>query len=179
MKNKIFKNKGFTLFELLVVIAIITTISSILIVNLRRGEKKYQVQIVAQEIVQNIRKAQDMALASVRSAGQVPDYSYGLFFDKNDKNSYAIFGDMNRNNTYQGDPPDIEVDKISIESGIEIDSLSSGNQNLHITFSLPDGFTIIRPSADSAAITIRDANGTCPQDCKTIKIEDTGRISIQ
>ncbi|MDP2934746.1 MAG: type II secretion system protein, partial [bacterium] len=52
---------GFTLIEALVVIFVIGTISSMMIVNWRKNESQYQLQRAAQEIMQNIRKAQDFA----------------------------------------------------------------------------------------------------------------------
>lgn len=165
---------GFTLFELLVVIFIIALVSAILVINMRRSESQYKLQIGAQEIAQSIRRAQDMALSSFRYQGNVP-FAYGLFFDKQNRTSYRIFADINGNNKY--DAPDGNVDIINIEKGIEIGSLSR-EPRLHITFSLPDGFTEIEPSASSATITIKKTGGSCPQDCKEIIIERTGRISI-
>ncbi len=177
MKCKKSYKKGFTLIELLVVIAVIGIISSMLVVNWRKNEKQYQLQRATQEIVQNIRKAQDMALNSLEYQGEIPNYSYGVSFDSNDNDSYIIFGDRNGNNTYQAS--DIEVESISIESGIEIYSLSSGAQDLHVTFSLPDGFTNIVPSADSATIVIKKTGKTCPsKDCKNIIIKRTGQVTI-
>lgn len=177
--NKKNKNQlGFTLTELLTVVFIIGLISSILVVNWRRNEKQYLLQRIAQEIVQNIRKTQDMALNSLSYQDEIPDYSYGVYFDKDDKNSYLIFGDRNKNNTYQ--PSDIEVgNAIQIESGIEIASLSSENQDLDITFSIPDGFVNIEPLATSAVITIKRINGTCPQNCKNIIVRNTGQVNIE
>ena len=176
-KRKDKKRRGFTLIELLIIVVIIGIISTMLVVNWRRNEKQYQLQRATQEIVQNIRKAQDMALNSYKHEEGFPS-NYGIYFNKDDENSYVIFGDINSTYTYQGDPPDIEIDDISIESGIEIDSLSSGNQSLHITFSLPDGFTNIVPFADSATIVIKKTGKTCPsEDCKNIIIKRTGQVT--
>lgn len=178
-KSLLAGRQGFTLLELLIVIFIIGLISSILVVNWRKNEKQYQLQRAAQQIVQNIRKAQDMALNSFKYQDDVPD-TYGLWFKKDDKDSYIIFGDINRNNKYEGVPPDIKVEDVSIESNIEIHSLSSGIQDLHINFSLPDGFTLIEPSAGSASITIKRSDTTCPsKDCKTIKVLSTGQVNIE
>lgn len=174
------EDKGFTLFELLIVIFIIGLISSILIVNVRKGEKQYQVQLAAQEIAQNIRKAQDMALVGFKyDPDSPPPYKYGVFFFKQTPTSYKIFADKNPpdgNDKY--DVPDGEVEPISLEKGIEIKSLSS-DPKLHITFSLPDGFTTINPSATSATVRIGRTDGNCPQDCKDIIIRNTGQISVE
>jgi len=166
--------KGFTLIEVLVVFVIITLISTILIVNWRKNEKRYLVKRVAQEIVQNIRKAQDMSLNSYEHEGVVPDYSYGIYFDNGDQDKYMLFGDLNRNNTYQ--PSDIEIGEYLMETGTKINSLSSGVQDLNITFSIPDGFTNIEPSASSATITITKDDGTSGVD---IVILQTGQVNVQ
>lgn len=166
-------NRGFTLIEALVVIFIIGLVSAILIVNWRRNEKQYQVQRIAQEIVQNIRRAQDMALNSFKYGTEVP-YSYGIFFDKNDKDSYIIFGDKNNDNIYK--TSDIKIEEILIESGVRIDSLSSGNKDLNITFTLPDGFTNINPAAVSAIVIIKNTDGSRS---KTIVVRKTGQVNIE
>jgi prepilin-type N-terminal cleavage/methylation domain-containing protein len=181
MSFKIFNKKGFTLLELLIVIVIVAIISLILVVNWQRNEKQYQLQRVAQEIAQDIRMVQDMALNSYKYLDQIPD-NYGLYFDESDKTSYIIFGDMNGNNSYQGTPPDLEIENISIESGIEINSLSSGVQDLHITFSLPDGFTNFNPSATLANIVIKKTDADCdsgPQECRKIEVMKTGQVNIK
>lgn len=172
---------GFTLFEVLVSTAVIILISTLLIANLNKGEKQYQVQLVAQEIVQNIRRVQDMALTSFNPQGEnVPDY-YGIYFDKNETNSYIIFGDKNGNNTYQSS--DIEIEIVSIDSSVEIDSLSSGNKDLNITFLVPDGFVYIKPAdAESATITIKMVNVDClqtPKSCRNIVVSKTGQVNAE
>lgn len=176
MKHKAYNKKGFTLIEALVVVFIIGLISAVLIVNWRKNEKQYQVQRTAQEIVQNIRRAQDMALNSFKYQEDdgVPD-NYGVYFDKTMANSYIIFADENGNNKYNGGE---DMETVSIDSGVEINSLSS-EPKLHITFSLPDAFTIINPAAVSATVTIKKSNGICPQNCKSIIIRNTGQVSIE
>lgn len=179
MKKEDKKQQGFSLIEMLVVIFIVVLISATLIVNWRKNEKQYLLQRVAQNIVQDIRKMQDMALNGTKYENQIP-YSYGIFFDKNKKKSYQLFGDLNNppNNTYQ--PSDMEIGaEVSIESGIEIDSLSSGAQNLNIVFPIPDGFTKIDPSSTIANIVIKKEGTICPsQNCKTINIRGMGQISV-
>jgi len=166
---------GFTLIELLIVIFIIALVSAILVINMRKGERQYQVQLEAQVIAQNIRRAQDMALSSFRYRNEIP-YSYGVFFEKQSPSSYRIFADKNDNKRY--DTPDSSVELVNIDQGVEIESISS-EPRMHITFSLPDGFTSIIPSAGSATITIKKTGGNCPEDCKDIVIERTGRVSVQ
>jgi prepilin-type N-terminal cleavage/methylation domain-containing protein len=175
MKQKKQKNKGFTLVELLVVIFVIGLISSLLVVNWRNNEQQYLIRRMAQEVVLNIRKTQNMALNSLKYQEGVPPY-YGLYFTQA-SSSYEIFADKNGNNEYDSDT-DILVDTINIIQGAEISSLSGGT-TLNLTFSIPDGFTRIKPQATSATITLKRVGGTCPQNCKNIRIINTGQVNIE
>jgi type II secretory pathway pseudopilin PulG len=166
---------------MMVVIFIIGIMSAILVVNWRKNEKTYLIQRMAQEIAQNIRKAQDLALTSKKYSGQpVPDSSYGIHFSINTPTSYFIFGDKNKNETYQ--QSDFKIDNgVSMLSGAQIDNLSAGN-NLDITFSIPDGFTYINGSQATLSTTIRikKTGAACPSiSCRSIIIKNTGQISIQ
>lgn len=184
-RNKIIKKslpagrQGFTLIEIMVAIFIIAMVSSIMVVNWRKNEEKYKLQRAAQEMVQNVRKAQNMALAGKEYNGEMPNASYGVHFEKNQKTSYFIFADGNGNETYQPSDDAIVDGTITIESGIEIYSLSSDPQDLNIAFSIPDGFVDLKPSGASATITLRRVNQACPQNCKNVIITKTGQITIQ
>lgn len=173
---------GFTLIEALAVTAVIGIISSIMVVNWRKNEERYKLQRAAQEIVQNIRKAQDYALTGKKmywepwGTMEVPRY-YGLHLEEGEQ-TYFIYGDMQGNTGYQN-PEDIEETYTQIENGIEIDSLS--DDPLDLIFSIPDGFVGFNdPSADNAVIIIKRTGNTCPSTyCRTITIEKTGEITIQ
>jgi prepilin-type N-terminal cleavage/methylation domain-containing protein len=182
--------KAFTLTEVLVVIFIVGLLSTILVVNWRNNEKAYLVQRTAQEIAQNFRTVQDMALAGkIFGSGtgpcfSSPCYSYGINFDTSKKNNYINFGDRNNNNTYQEPPSDLSIETITIDSNVEIYSLSPVLGNfLNIVFSVPDGFVTINNNSGitSAVIKIRKVGTTCTQkrNCKTITITKTGEINIE
>jgi len=187
------KNKGFTLAELLVTIFIIGLLSSILVVNWRRNENQYQLQRVAQTVVQDIRKTQQMALTGSKYNGQLPNKNYGLVFSTLTPLSYKIFGDMNNNREY--DSNDLSVADNNIESGFEIGLITvfrsqGGGTTQSVTivyasFSLPDAFTTVKanispPWQDSTTITVRKVGATCPSaNCKNIIIKTTGQVSIQ
>jgi len=181
--NRIRKNgAGFTLIETLVVIFVIGAISSIMIVNWRKNESQYQLQRAAQEIMQNIRKAQDYALNGKKMDwpgypdGRVPR-SYGVQLEA-DKRDYFIYGDCVGNVGYQN-PEDLKETYTQIETGIEIDSL--GRSTLDVIFSVPDGFVSFNnPPTTSATITIKRTGKTCPSAyCRNIIVRKTGEISIE
>ncbi len=179
---------GFTLIEMLVAVFVIGMLSSIMIINLRKNEKRYELQIGAQKVVQGIRKAQEMALSGTRSSVSDEIYNYGIYFYTGDRNFYTIFADP-WNFYLRVGSNDIETTLIGTNT--EIDSLYTTSifglrprSRLHINFSLPDGFTTIRDDwliidCSQAIIRIRKKSGTCPADCKDIVVEKTGRIRIQ
>ncbi len=169
------KQQGFSLTEMLVVIAIIVIISGFLVVNFRKGAENSNLQRSAQQMVQAIRKAQNMALSS-KKVGNPPEIFsyYGVHFNKQSMpNSCYVFAGNNK--TYDSGE---EIETITLEKGIIVDSLSTGSQ-LDATFSPPQAFVGFNPTTSSATVTIKKEGGTCPQDCRYIKINDTGWISIK
>jgi len=171
------KISGFTVLEMLIVTFIIGVMSTVLIVNWRKNEKTYLVRRTAQEMAQNIRKAQGLALTGKKISGQIVPVSYGVFFNKYINNAYKIYGDKNNDKKYQDS--DILVEEIKLDSQVQIDSLSSGQRDLNIVFSIPDGFTRFDPLDVSATIVIKKVGVTCPStSCRTITVRDTGQISV-
>jgi prepilin-type N-terminal cleavage/methylation domain-containing protein len=176
---------GFTLIELLVVIAIITIISGMIVVNFRKGEAGGRRQRSAQQIVQNIRKIQNMAISSVEYQGEV--YSYGVHFDKNEPNNreYIIFADKNDSGRYDaGD--DIIGSLYNLETGVEIDDLSTiteaGDANvdvLDIVFIPPDPLTKFNDDFNiiEAEIVIKEEKTKWY--AKTIRVGKAGWVSVE
>ncbi|MDP2934629.1 MAG: hypothetical protein Q8N59_02620, partial [bacterium] len=171
--------------EALVVIFVIGTISSMMIVNWRKNESQYQLQRAAQEIMQNIRKAQDFALNGRLTPWPPPPGSmsvprnYGIHFERSQPTFYFIYSDFQGNYGYQN-PEGIEETNTWTEAGIEIDSI--GGDRLDIFFSVPDGFVGFYnfPSAEEVTITIKKTGKTCPSvNCRNIIIRKTGEISIE
>ena len=73
--------KGFTLIELTITIAVILVASHIATLNFSLTERR-QIQSVAEELKNNIRYTQRLAIAENKQVK--------LFFDKENKNSYFI-----------------------------------------------------------------------------------------
>jgi len=173
------KDAGFTIVEVLVVLAIVAIISGFMVVNFRKGGESGKLQRSAQLIVQNIRKAQNMALSSVEYGGAVP-YAYGVFFDRDVINSYILFADLNPDSyRYNGEPPDKRIETINLERGIVIDSISP-SPFLHIAFSPPNPLTFINVDRSEATITIKKEGATCPSvNCRNITVKNTGWMTIK
>lgn len=194
-KGKINKNKGFTIFELLVVIFIVGIVSSILVVNWQKNERQYRLQRSAHEIAQNIRKVQGMALNGFKyDPALVPPPYYGVYFSDTIPNSYIMFADTGLDGTggqtNKCCSGDVILEQPGMETGVEIESffkkktneIEAYEEDVHLTFSLPDGFATVDPvRADTIGIIIRikKTNGICPQDCRTIVVEKTGKVSVE
>ncbi len=168
------KGAGFTIIELLVVITIIVITSGFVVVNFKKASESGKLQRTTQQIIQNIRKAQDMALSSVEVRDTIYNY-YGVYFNKNTMpDSFYVFAS---NNTVYNSGEEVGS-AIELEDGIIIYALSTGN-NLHVIFEPPYSFVKFNPSVINATITIKKEDGTCPDDCRYIKINDKGWMSIK
>ena len=192
MKHKTHNKKGFTTFELLVVIFIIALLSSTLIANIRKGERQYKLQTAAQEMAQNIRRVQEMALAGVEHNGLIPR-NYGIYFEVGSV-SYTMFSEDSNDGKYdKNSDPIVGDDSIIIGSSLEISAIKACRPNgcaqginISIVFQLPFGECAMKsvglspPQRNDVTITLRKIGATCPGiDCRDIIIKDTGEISVQ
>ena len=111
-KNKGFLPKreknsaGFTLLEITIVIVVITIMFSIFLVNYRGAEKEFALSRSAHKLAQDIRRVQEMAIASqttppdfVDPNPTFPEGGYGIHLKKDD-NFYIIFADCDDGNDY-------------------------------------------------------------------------------
>jgi prepilin-type N-terminal cleavage/methylation domain-containing protein len=192
MSFKIFKNKGFTLIELLVVILIIGLISTILVADWRKNERQYRLQRTAQTIVQDIRKVQDMALASMEFQGSIPQGRYAVRFREQDPDSYLLFADVDDNGAYSGEAE--KIDAPTFENEIELDSICTYTTaptqgincrtTIHTWFTPPDPLTEFDPGGANVGgvnINIKRTGADClssPQDCRAITVTRQGMIGI-
>ena len=164
--------KGFTLVELMVVIAIIALISVIVFANYREGEKQFSLQRSVHKLAQDIRRAQNMAMAAKEYSGCSTGYKYGygirLTTAGAETGHYILFADCNNNEDYDSGEM---VEDIEFESGVEIKTLSG--DPLRITFTPPDPTINIKPS-DPASIQL----GTDSQ-TKTITVNNAGLIETE
>jgi prepilin-type N-terminal cleavage/methylation domain-containing protein len=187
------KQKGFTLLEITVVVSIIILLSTIFIANYRGGEKQFALQRSAHKLVQDLRRAQEMAMSSQRTSSEfgsetVPQGGYGISFKK-DLNSYILFADCDGDGKFDetGEalscqkatkvtPFPEKIKELSLEEGIKITKLLPSLENsLSITFLPPDPKVIITPSGSSASITLTFNS----QSKKVIIINTVGLIDIE
>jgi len=172
LKNNIQKNylgqqAGFTLTELLVVMFIISLLSSLVLANHRSGQKKYALSQATQQLVSDLRRAQNMAMSGVDIEGQ--NCGYGLELDNSSRpTSYYFYADtkancQTSNNKYDGSDDILET--INLPNQIEIQSISPSP--LDVFFKSPEPTTYINANAGAGI------SGTI-----TLELNDTSLTKI-
>jgi len=142
------KKNSFTLVELLVVTTIIFIFTVLTLFGFRTAEKQFALQSSVHKLAQDLRKAQEMAMATREFQEKVPKGGYGVYFDISEPEHYILFADFDGD--YEFDESSEIIEDIKIEKGIRISSLSS--PTLSIIFTPPDPIITINPLADSAII---------------------------
>lgn len=182
-KFKIFKFKGkksgFTVLEMIAVIAIVVLISSSMLMQKSGGEDLRRLNMDAQKIVYNLRKAQNYAMsAKLSECSGNPVMPFGVIFNTSSPTSYVFISDCNNNKVY--DPSeDIVISTVNIENS-SISSISPLSY-LHVFFAAPVPQTYINSPvinySDFGSITICSRR---TQDlCKDITINSMGTIGTE
>lgn len=157
LKNNIQKNylgqqAGFTLTELLVVMFIISLLSSIVLANHRSGQKRYALSQATQQLVSNLRKAQNMAMSGVdigEVVGEPGKYYCGYGIETNytaRPTSYRFFLDKSPNcqtSNNQYDSNDKLLETVNLPDKIKI-KLTTPSPPLDVFFKPPDPTTYIK-----------------------------------
>lgn len=205
---KLFSKKtGFTIIEMLIVIFIVAIVSAVFVVNFRKGAESRKLQRSAQQVAQNLRKIQNMALSSTELANPYPTGQkevsaggYVAYFDKGvGINTYYIYADFN---STKSESAGERIETITLESGIyfnEIIYIKPGpsyqaNNYTNIISKSPDAAIEFQPPVEptyQVVITIAKTGVSCSQncqrgiscsadpDCRAVKIsEDTGQVNI-
>lgn len=187
------KNKGYIgITEILVVAAIIVVLTVIALINYPAAKKQLSLQRSASQLVQDIRRVQEMALASEEVGGAIPAGGYGIYLKKvpipQIHKSYVLFADIDNNHKCDGcnnDPPSGEAivppGRIYFEEGIKIKQLD--NPHVNIIFIPPDPTT---------AFTTNDGNEIAGSEVlitlslisdetktKTIRVNKAGLIYVE
>lgn len=85
---------GFTLIDLIISISIIALITTITFANFRSGQVSGELNLAAQKLANDIRRAQSMAMSLKKYGGNIPAGGWGVYFNKDDA-SYILYADKN------------------------------------------------------------------------------------
>jgi len=164
IKKYFLKQKGFTMTELLIVMFIISLLSASVLISYRNNQRSYALDQASQQLVSNLRKAQNMAMNKVDIDGY---NSYGIYAVINN-NYYIIYADNNGDSRYQ--PSDRVIETINLLNNVKI------NNTLDVFFKSPDPKTYLNGNLSaglSRTITL-GVNGTSKT--KIITITTAGLI---
>lgn len=177
-------NRGFTIIELLTVTAIIVVMTGLILPNWQAGKSQFALERSTSKLAQDIRWAEEMALAASEVAGQLP-YGYGLHIDLSDPYTYFLYADFDGTASdgdlnWNGGPncknfvagQDCIIETIPLEKRVTISNLGGSlpNSNVSIAFAAPTPTVKIYP-APPANITLSTEAGT-----KSICVNSLGLI---
>lgn len=114
MEIKRLNRRGFTLIEILVVVLIVGILTTLLIVDFRKGKMRDDLKQGAMLISESLRKVQNLAMTGrlAESSGQSAK-GFGIYINKSlSPNEFKIFGDVLNEGYYAPN------DDILIEEGI-------------------------------------------------------------
>ncbi|MBI2624199.1 hypothetical protein HYW67_01750 [Candidatus Parcubacteria bacterium] len=180
---------GFTIIEGLVVLAVIAIVSTLVLANLRFGQKKTTLDNEILRFTQLVRRAKTNSLGSVAFQGSVPGGGYGVSIDTGEADTVAIlFADNNGstgNQAYDGayDRCNQEcVERFVFSSGIHLRNVQPAFP-LRVIFLPPNLATVIRAGAgsgaDAAEARVTISWRVDPDLAETVVIKNTGEIVVE
>jgi prepilin-type N-terminal cleavage/methylation domain-containing protein len=136
--------KGFTLIELLVVIGLILFFSALIFPNFNFGEKNLALERSSAKLVQDLRRAQEMAMSAKKFTGAPGTFkgAYGIYFVKDSLN-YILFADLDDDQVLDSGEA---IETLVLEKKVKISDLLPSSP-LVITFTPPNPTTKINPSS--------------------------------
>lgn len=164
-------------------ISIILLISSLTLANFHDSRSDGDLQMAAQKLASNIRKAQGFALGLKEFNGVAPPATpiggWGLTFETSDDTKYNVYADINDNHVEGAG--ELYGKEILLPNKITLDSLVLGGTNrnrVYLTFRPPDPeiFICRNPAQCVDALLITITNGT---NSKTIEVNKFGLVDIQ
>lgn len=183
MIKKSWEEKAFTILEILVTITMVLFLTALVFFAHREGETTFLLQREAQKAVQDIRKAQEMAISTIEcekcSGGGIPEGGYGIHFEK-DSSSYFIYADSDTP-LGQYDSPDDVISTIELEKVVvsEIrDKNGSKFNDVSINFQPPDPVISITSPSDLDLVYIQVSLGSDPDRYRTILVNKSGLIEV-
>ncbi len=173
-------SKGFTLIEVLTATFIIGVLSAVILLNYRTGQEQASLTRAAATFETDIRKAQNLAIASNDFGGSVP-CGYGIHYV--DNRNYSIYAGrlggaascLVSNHNFQSGTDSVYQDIKIIEQ-----RLVFKNSFSDIFFEPPDPATYVNNSKSAGvSTTIELCLESDLTKCRKLTIDTAGRITIE
>ncbi len=179
MKKRIFGQLGFSLIELLVVIFITTVLSTLIVINYRSGQQRYNLDQTTQRLAANLRRMQNAALAPKIESGQtLPSCGYGIYTSSNSQYQlfYNVAANCNSVNKYYTSGSSVVLETVNL-SGVTLtySGPSCASDRCMSTYFIPPDPTTYIANNDSGPRVFTLTAGTN----RTITVYLSGRIDIQ
>ncbi len=186
IKKAFRSEKGFTLIELVVVIGIIGLLAGIAVINAQKSDNSFVLAGEAQNLAQEIRRVQEMAISS-REHGPsaiVPKGGYGVFIASTgitlfaDCDDNGLVGTTTECGTYSEIVKEFTLDPKVTSLAISVDGVSKSSVTVLYKPPLP----VVKIFGDSvptngneSTINLLDAAGRT----KTITVNRSGLVSVK
>ncbi|MBI2003634.1 MAG: type II secretion system protein [Parcubacteria group bacterium] len=172
-------NKGFTLIEVLVATFIIGVLSTVILLNFRTGQDQASLTRSAAAFETEIRKAQNLAVASSELGGSIP-CGYGLHYI--DNRTYSLYAGIADAANCQASNHNFQPGTDSVYQNLKIIEQRAVFKNSFsdIFFEPPDPATYINNSRAAGASTVIElCLETDLTVCRNLTVDTAGRIVIQ
>ncbi len=172
---------GFTLVEILLALFLIVFFTGLTIANYKTGGRQLALQRSANQLAQDIRRAEQKAISTVECqecGGIIPQGGYGIYLCQGD-NSYLLYADTSPaggNGAYDDGGDDI-VETIDFETGVYIESIAPVS-DMSINFQAPEPLITISGGANSATITLA-LEDTSPLQTIAVEVNTAGLVEIK
>ncbi|MBU4481357.1 hypothetical protein KKH59_03530 [Patescibacteria group bacterium] len=160
---------------MLVAISIIIILTTISVPIYQGSRKQLSLQMSASKLAQDIRRAQEMAMAAREFQGSVPSVpsgGYGIYFNLSEPSHYILFADTSIPPNHQYNSGEL-VEDIPFENNIKISQLFPSSTTT-IVFVPPDPTTLVNSYATTSIIVLKIDNST-----SSVKVLPTGLIFIE
>ncbi len=169
--------KGFSLAEMIVSISIIIVIASVGLASYRKGVSINVLNRSGAKAVQDLRRAQNLALTATTIGGITPD-DFGIYFNNAFKTYYIIFADKNDNKTY--DPAmGEEYETVNLEADMSYSIIAPSGNTLSIAYLAPDPTTFINGLTLTPLAQIRFCLISDNTQCRNVTINNVGLVDVQ
>lgn len=173
------KQRGFTLIELLIAVVVVGLLTSLAVAGYRNFKESKTLTKATQELVSNLRKAQNMAISGAEFSGN--RCGFGIETDYASRpNSYRFYADTKANCSTSNDiydGSDEEIEMIDLPTGVVIQSTSPSSADVFFKPPMPTTYingdstvgTVARITLESQKLSIT----------RVVRITTAGLIEIE